>query len=132
KMDEAALGLGAPVPVGRHIDAAHGVGLMAFAGGVDPDWHEMQRGMRLGGHVSLRDAGVEAGCPRWTPRQSDQYCGLYNWLSIQLRTSRGRSACARPVSNMNSATRVAVVISISKISAWPGNSMPLARSSGPT
>src|SRR5208282_4058267 len=41
--------------------------------------------------------------------------------------SRGRSTCARPLSNMNSATRVAVVTSVSRMSDWLGNSIPLAR-----
>jgi hypothetical protein len=35
------------------------------------------------------------------------------------------------LSNMNSATRVAVVTSVSRMSAWLGDSMPLAGRSGP-
>ena len=37
EMHKAALGLRAPVAVGRHVDAAHGVGLVTPAGGVDAD-----------------------------------------------------------------------------------------------
>src|SRR6266446_5055932 len=38
--------------------------------------------------------------------------------------SRGRSTCAKPLSNMNSATRVAVVTSVSRMLARPRNSLP--------
>jgi hypothetical protein len=53
EMLEAALGLGAPVAVGRHVDTAHGIGLMAPAGGVDADGNILQDRIGHGCHAGL-------------------------------------------------------------------------------
>src|SRR5690242_11687876 len=39
---EAALRLRTPVPVGRDLDTAHRVGLVALTGGVDANWYTAQ------------------------------------------------------------------------------------------
>jgi hypothetical protein len=50
EMHKAALGLRAPVAVGWHVDAAHGVRLATLAGGVDADRDVAQGGMLLAFH----------------------------------------------------------------------------------
>jgi hypothetical protein len=50
EMHKAALGLRAPVAVGRHVDAAHRVRLVTLAGGVDADRDVAQGGMLLAFH----------------------------------------------------------------------------------
>jgi len=61
EMHEAALSLRAPVPVGRYVDAAHGIGLMTLAGGIDAD-----PGIAQGGMLSVIHGIVSYhGTKRW-------------------------------------------------------------------
>ena len=50
KMQKAALGLRAPVAVGWHVDAAHGIRLVTLAGGLDADRDIMQGEMFVAIH----------------------------------------------------------------------------------
>jgi hypothetical protein len=50
EMHQAALCLRAPVAVGRYVDAAHRIGLVTTAGGVDADRGLMRDGMLLNFH----------------------------------------------------------------------------------
>ena len=77
--------------------------------------------------LSVRYSGIMMNAVNGTHAPMSGYCGLYNCSSVQARISAGRSTFASPSSNMNSATRVAVVTSTSRMSAWDGNSMPRPR-----
>ncbi len=50
EMDEAALRLRAPIAVGRHVDAAHRVGLVPHSGGVDADRDVVNGGLHFIAH----------------------------------------------------------------------------------
>ena len=64
EMHQAALRLRAPVAVGRHVDAAHRIGLVTLAGGVDADRDVVQDGMRLVVHGIVSFHGSEGGGDR--------------------------------------------------------------------
>jgi hypothetical protein len=60
-VNKAALGLRAPIAVGWHVDAAHGIRLVTLAGGVDADWDVAQGGMLLVFHGIVSFHGQKGG-----------------------------------------------------------------------
>ena len=70
KCNKAALGLRAPVAVGRHVDAAHRIGLVTLAGRVDADRDVPQDGDALDIHVAFAFHGLT--CNRVRPPSCDR------------------------------------------------------------